>query len=115
MIKPKYKSLHRATLSDLGSLPHSGVYIIAYLGRVLYVGKASLSVQERLNGHIYRCSEVGAWMRKVQYEWDNIRVDVLEEPDEAPSNWLTLTEDALIKEFFPLFNEVGNYGKQGKE
>jgi hypothetical protein len=39
----KYKSLTRTTLHEAmndGVLPHAGIYIVAYLGRILYVGKA---------------------------------------------------------------------------
>ena len=62
----KYKSLKRTTLDNMDDLPHYGVYIIAYMGRVLYVGKANDSVVGRLKSHLYKCDveDVGGWMFK---------------------------------------------------
>jgi len=46
MIK-KPKSICRTTLNQLdnGKIPHAGIYVIAYLGKVMHVGKAELSVE----------------------------------------------------------------------
>lgn len=104
----KYKQLHRSVLSETVGLPPVGVYVLAYMGRVVYVGRASISVADRLSNHVYTCDDVGSWMRKVQGDWDNVRLDVLEIPDDCDSGWLDTVEMALIDRFRPLFNTVGN-------
>ena len=104
---PRYKRLARTTLKELKDLPHVGVYVIAYMGKVLYVGKASESVDGRLNNHLYKrdTDDIGGWMFKVQDDWHNVRLDVLEPPDEVDQRkWLMEVEGALVREFEPLFN-----------
>ena len=102
----KYKTLTRTTLSELDDLPHAGVYVIAYLGKVLYVGKASESVHGRLHNHMYKPSRIGVWMRNAQDDWCNVRLDVLEQPDSAGVEWLDAAELALIRHHAPLFNDA---------
>jgi hypothetical protein len=84
------------------------VYIVAYLGRVVYVGKASQNVDQRLVNHLYRrgTEPFGAWMAKVQADWENVRLDVLEPPDDGnTAYWLKSAEAALIRKLRPLFNQ----------
>ena len=105
----KYKSLKRTTLDNMDDLPHYGVYIIAYMGRVLYVGKANDSVVGRLKSHLYKCDveDVGGWMFKVRDDWHNVRLDVLEPPDEGDVDvWLKGAEAACVRQFNPLFNTM---------
>lgn len=104
MLKPK--SLTRTTMAELDNLPHAGIYVLAYMGRVLYVGKA-VSVADRLRSHLRGISLIGAWLLRVREDWGNVRLDVLEQPDEDDS-WLPVAEEALIKRFNPLFNTVLN-------
>ena len=105
----KYKSLHRATIGEMGNIPHSGIYIVAYMGKVMYIGRAIESVVERLKNHICQGDRLGGWLRNVDGDWNNIRLDVLETPDiENGKGWLDLVEDKLIKKFQPLFNVLGN-------
>lgn len=105
----KYKSITRTTLEHIGEspLPHAGVYIIAYMGRILYVGKSNDSVIRRLSSHLERADidDIGGWMYKNRYDWHNTRIDVLEAPDNIDINfWLREVENALVKKFSPLFN-----------
>lgn len=104
---PKYKTLTRTTLHDMGALPHVGIYIMAYMGRVVYVGKAEESINYRLHGHLYKrdVEDIGAWMYKVRDDWHNVRLDVLECPDNVDSRrWLVAAESALIHQLCPLMN-----------
>jgi len=92
--------IHRTTLDALDDVPHAGVYVIAYLGRVLYVGKAEDSVAGRLASHMYNSDAIGEWMRSVD-DWPNVRLDVLTPPYDG---WIAPVEEALIRKFTPLFN-----------
>ena len=99
-------SMTRTTIADMPnvSLPHAGIYVIAYLGHVLYVGKSELSVADRISGHMIKPSPLGAWLRRVD-DWANVRLDVLEAPrGELAQAWLKQAEGALIHRFEPLFN-----------
>jgi excinuclease UvrABC nuclease subunit len=102
----KYKSLTRTTLAELDDLPHSGIYIIAYMGRVLYVGKASESIADRLKGHVIKRGRelLGTWLDNMRFDWHNIRLDCLETPDYASNTWIQEAEAQLIRRFNPLFN-----------
>lgn len=104
----KYSELKRTTLAEIGDIPHVGVYVIAYMGKVVYVGKAESSVYGRLANHMYVVDDVGAWMRKVQSDWDNVRLDVLAPPVGADVDWIGRAEEALIHKFSPLFNTALN-------
>ena len=88
---------------DLGEI-HSGIYVVAYLGKVVYVGKAEVGVQPRLRQHICRAGvgneTLGDWMIK-NMDHANIRVDVLEG---SGRRWLEAAEHALIQRFSPLLN-----------
>lgn len=103
---PGYKKLVRTTLRELSAVPCVGVYVIAYLGKILYVGQ-SVDVGVRLVQHLRAAEwdDIGGWMFKVQDDWHNVRLDVLEPPDEVDQlGWLTKVEGALVREFSPLFN-----------
>ena len=107
MIK-KPKSIYRTTLDqiDNGKIPHAGIYVIAYLGKVMYVGKAEHNVIERLRLHWYKCSQpFGIWLRNIRFDWPNVRLDILEVPDYENRYWLQQAEAALVRKFNPLFND----------
>lgn len=105
----KYKSLTRTSLAEIDNLPHCGVYILAYMGRILYVGKTSYDVAHRLVNHWnHRATELlGDWMDKVRLDWANVALDVLEPPDDVRNvnYWLRQVESALVCKLNPLFNE----------
>lgn len=82
------------------ALPHAAIYIIAYLGRVVYVGKAQDGVEARLAGHMTAPSRLGSWLRRVD-DWENVRLDVLGAHDD---DWLRRAEEACIRRFRPLLN-----------
>ena len=101
----RYSNKHRTTVADSGNLPNIGLYVIAYMGAVLYVGKAEVSVWERLRSHMTTIAPIGAWLRKVQDDWDNVRLDVLEPPTDTDAHlWLCEAERALIARLDPMFN-----------
>lgn len=107
MIK-KYKSLTRTSLAEAKDLPHTGIYVFAYMGRIIYIGKASMSVADRIRSHYTnRAKELlGDWMDKVRLDWENVALDVLEPPDDVNVNvWLRDVEAALVQRLRPLFNE----------
>lgn len=97
----------RTTIDQVGiqSLPRAGVYVIAYLGRVVYVGMTSSSVGERLRQHCYLAepSDLGEWLGRVR-DWENIRLDVLVPPEGVGRKWLKSAERACIRQFTPLLN-----------
>lgn len=107
-----YKSKVRTTLHDMDELPTTGVYVVAYMGKIVYVGKTNYSVFHRLENHLrHRDREdFGGWMYKVRDDWHNVRLDVLETPDnvDAPDYWLRTVEGLLVKKFKPLFNDSLN-------
>jgi hypothetical protein len=102
-----YKTLTRTTLDKTDNLPFAGVYIIAYMGKVVYVGKSHYNVADRIANHWRkRMTEyLGDWMDKMRLEWHNIRLDVLEPPDDVDEEqWVKQVESALVRKFNPLFN-----------
>ena len=104
----KYKSLTRTTIAECADLPHSGIYIIAYMGRVVYVGKSVL-IGDRLGQHITnRAFELlGHWLDLMRFDWANIRLDALETPDDCDEEvWNKEAEALLIRRFNPLFNTM---------
>ena len=105
-MKLKRPVIHRTTLGEMEGvgIPHAGIYVIAYLGEVLYVGKAELGVVERLRQHVYSADSIGSWIRQMEFDWPNVRLDVLALPDDSDRYWLRNAEAALIQRFRPLFN-----------
>ena len=106
------ESIVRTTLDQTEDLPLTGIYIIAYMGRIVYVGKAMYSVARRITQHynngLNEC--LGEWLHKVQLDWCNVRLDVLEPPNTVEARyWLRQAEAALIREFRPLFNNLMNH------
>jgi hypothetical protein len=91
-------------MSELDNLPFSGIYIIAYMGKILYVGKASVDVLGRISNHQSQFTKIGVWLLKSKGDWENVRLDVLEQPDDANKTWLKDAEALLIRKFNPLFN-----------
>lgn len=103
----KYKSITRTTLAETDGLPYAGVYILAYMGKIVYVGKSHYNVADRLANHWRkRMTEyLGDWMDKMRDDWANIRLDVLEPPDDVDAEqWVRQVEAALVRQFEPLFN-----------
>jgi excinuclease UvrABC nuclease subunit len=97
---------YRITLAELDQLPDvSGVYILAYMGKVLYVGKAK-HIPDRIRCHFTNAHKevLGSWIRTYDNDWHNIRLDVLEAPFVGDEMWMTSAENALVKIFNPLFN-----------
>lgn len=97
---------YRITLDNMHEIPEiSGVYVLAYMGRVVYVGKAVDCIQNRLRGHYTNAlnEPFGAWLRRIEADWPNVRLDMLGIP-EGDNTWLANAEAALIKCFDPLFN-----------
>jgi hypothetical protein len=113
-LKPPSRII-RTTLDkiDEGLFP-DGVYILAYMGRVTYVGKTNMSVGQRLLSHWYsalaRKATLGAWLRKIQGDWSNVRLDILVPPDDEDERWRKEVEYACIRKFRPLFNGHYNTG-----
>ena len=100
------KEIIRTTVDELGNLgePESGIYILAYVGKVIYVGKASAGINARLRQHIVTHSLVGQWL-DTNKDWANIRLDILVPPDNQDEKaWLRRAEVACINQFSPLLN-----------
>lgn len=102
----KYKYLHCTTMDDTCDMPHSGVYIIAYMGKVVYVGISASGVANRIEQHIGANDSIGRWLRAMQWDWHNVRVDALCIPDDADRRWLREAEAALVRRHAPVFNAV---------
>jgi len=94
-------------------LPNSGIYILAYMGKVIYVGKAT-RVAERLRSH---CATVATknlavddWLQMMEWDYVNVRLDILEVPSNVTDefSWLKETEAACIHKFSPLMNDQLN-------
>lgn len=104
-----YDFIWRTTFDRIyeGDLPYFGVYVIAYMGKVLYVGKVENGLTERLVYHMkYGLSPIGCWLNIREFEWPNIRLDIIVPPaKEDDRDWLNKTENACIKRFKPLFNK----------
>ena len=103
-----YENIHRTTFDQVfeSQLPHVGIYILAYMGKVLYIGKAESSVVERLENHIKQyTSRIGYWLRTMEFDWANVRLDIVEPPPRQDRLWFSWVENACIKRFIPLFNE----------
>ena len=106
-LKPP-KRIHRTTFDIIsrGLFPNvMGVYIIAYLGKILYIGKTERSIPERFRQHFHNKSRIGNWLMSMSFDWDNVRVDVLEPEAFYETDWLSLAEEACITKFNPLFNQ----------
>jgi hypothetical protein len=101
----KLGKLIRTTLDEKLPAVEYGVYILAYLGRIVYVGKTRRGVQERIRGHITDPdSLLGEWLT-LNRDWPNIRIDILVPPDTEDARiWLKETEVACINRFNPLMN-----------
>ncbi len=103
-----YENIYRTTFDKAFEepIPHVGIYIIAYMGKILYVGKAESSVTARLNQHIKHLqTKIGIWLYAMEFDWHNIRLDIIEPLDHQGHYWLVQTENACIKKFNPLFND----------
>ena len=90
-------------------LPISGIYILAYMGNVIYVGQAA-DISDRMRQHctglVAHPLPVDAWIRQMQFDYQNIRLDILETPPMAEDRfWLNETEAACIRQFRPLMND----------
>ena len=103
---PAPKQICRVTFDQLGKtpLPNAGIYIVAYMHQILYIGKAKISVSDRLRSHMVLMTRIGRWLRMYELDWENVRLDVLEIPDGQSEQWLFQAENVLVKVFKPLFN-----------
>ncbi len=105
---PHPKEIIRLTLADkIPDVP--GVYILAYLGRIVYVGKSESDVKHRLDSHktnaLAENERLGKWMIFCS-DWENIRLDILTPPDEVDMKWWLKTAEATcIRRFVPLLNQ----------
>ena len=102
---PPYKAIHRTTIDQVSEIGVSGVYVIAYMGRIMYVGKTTNNISKRLCEHIYTPSDLGSWLFSVIDDWRNVRIDIIEPKDHDDSQWLSKSENACIKRFAPKFNK----------
>lgn len=88
-----------------------GVYIVAYMGRVIYVGMAK-SIGSRIRGHAtdaWKDAEhLGKWLL-LNHDHVNIRLDALVQPDGADKSWRRQAEAQCIRKFSPLFNNLLNH------
>lgn len=108
MAKLSFGKLIRTTMSELPNIQECiGIYIVAYMGKIVYVGKAEYNIPSRLVGHFTNAlnEPFGAWLRMIEPDWQNVRLDVLTLPDEVGDWWLREAENTLIRKFNPLFNE----------
>lgn len=111
MTLAKYKAKIRTTLAETEGLPMMGIYVIAYMRKVVYIGKATRGIADRLEQHWYNRNKerLGNWMDKLKYDWENVRLDVLVPPDDVDARyWIEMAEGQLIRQFKPLFNESIN-------
>ena len=106
MASKNYK-LFRSTFDKIEEIgiPYTGIYIIAYLGEIIYIGIASLSIEHRIKNHMSTFSMLGQWLSLVN-DYSNIRIDILEPPDDCENvrYWLKHYENKLIKKLSPLLN-----------
>ena len=106
---PTYDNIIRTTVDSIYEgdlLPPSAVYIIAYMGKILYVGKTENCVSTRLIKHMrIDRSRIGCWLSAMESDWCNVRLDILEPPHPDDHQWLSKIEEACIKKFNPLFND----------
>jgi len=105
----KPSNIYRTTLDQAlfeNVLPYVGIYVMAYMGKILYVGKAEDGIKDRLTNHIsMNKSLIGIWLKSMEADWHNVRLDVLEPLDCEDRRWLVQAEMALVQRFVPLFNE----------
>ncbi len=89
-------------------LPASGIYIVAYMGKIIYVGK-SKNLTHRIPAHIYSADRnyeyLGRWLL-INRDHENIRIDILGTPHDVVDEdvWLKKTEARCVQQFRPLFN-----------
>ncbi len=99
----------RGTLADIErrTLPHAGVYVLAYMGRVIYVGKAE-DVAGRLYSHLTPAAGkllVDDWLQNMgAFDAENVRLDVLVPPLDAGPEWSRAVEAACVRQLRPLMN-----------
>jgi len=88
-----------------------GVYIFAYMGKVVYIGKAE-NVGQRIKTHVYNVQHsselLGKWLVK-NADHDNIRIDILESPKDSGDYWRADVESKLIRKLRPLLNVAMNH------
>lgn len=104
----------RTTMDKFGIdiLPNAGIYILAYMGRIVYVGRTIDSIEHRLRIHVYSAEkkeeQLGRWLI-INADHENIRLDCLDIPDDVDDmGWLKEVEEKCIKVFKPLFNSQLN-------
>ena len=104
-LKPP-KRIHRTTIYELvNNDDHPfGVYIVAYLGRIIYVGGTTQPITSRLSTHYYSGAKFGKWLISTINDWHNVRIDILEPESVENEEWITEAEKACIQKFRPLLN-----------
>lgn len=105
----KYKLKTRTTIAELEntSIPNTGIYLVTYMKKIVYIGKSNTSISDRLRSHLTnRAFEpFGNWLNNIRFDWANVRLDVLEPPDDMEIEiWLRDVESALVRRHKPLFN-----------
>ena len=105
---PRPKEILRITLADeIPDIP--GVYVLAYFGKIVYIGISEIGVMHRLQEHGIHADKtselLGKWMIRCS-DWENVRLDILVPPDGVDMRWwLKTTESTCIRRFIPLLNQ----------
>lgn len=93
---------------EITMIPICGIYVIAYMGTVLYVGK-SVDIAPRMRTHctVNHC-KIDLWLQQMVFDYENIRIDILIPGLEVENidRWLDRTELKCIRKFSPLFNDL---------
>ena len=84
-------------------IPISGVYVIAYLTSILYVGQ-SIDIPHRMHTH---CTNgvlpIDYWLQNMGWDYHNIRVDI---HITASDDHMEIIEERMIKQFCPVYNTL---------
>ena len=107
----KPKEIIRTTLGEFLSNVKSnyiGIYVVACYPALgcIYVGKTKRGVYMRLREHLGSSEgEFGQFLRSVMADACGFRLDILiPHINTNMDNWLSVTEEALIKKLKPLTN-----------
>jgi hypothetical protein len=114
------KMIWRTNLDMVQNIPDvAGIYVIAADGHILYVGQSKVGCITRIYQHMNRwemnkrqeaqdggrprsCEWLGQFLCEAGKDsWQDIRVDILEAPD---NDWIRNAEAELIWRFRPKFN-----------
>lgn len=88
----------RITLAD--SIPDTpGIYILAYMGKIVYIGLTQDSVYHALLYHQYKQDRLGQWMS--EQDPASVRLDILIPPS---LGWMIPARRALKQYFHPVIS-----------